>query len=86
MNLSESQIREDIFLSARRIVSGLEVAKREQQNLARHIKALSEHGEHGAMSRLARDAGVSKQLFSEVLSGRKKVGAVVARRMAKVRI
>ena len=33
---------------------------------------------------LARDAGVSKQLFSEVLSGRKKVGALAARRMAKI--
>ena len=86
MNLSESQIREEILLSARRMVAGLEVAKREQVNLSRHIKALDKHAERGAMSRLARDTGVSKQLFSEVLSGRKKVGAVVARRMAKVKI
>ena len=86
MNLSESQIREDIFLSARRIVSGLEVAKREQVNLSCHIKALDKYGEHGAMSRMARDVGVSKQLFSEVLSGRKKVEAAAVRRMAKARI
>ena len=85
MNLGESQIREDIILSARRMVAGLEVAKREQQNLARHIKALDKQAEHGAMSRLARDVGVSKQLFSEVLSGRKKVGAA-ARRLAKVKL
>ena len=86
MNLSESQIREDTFFAARRMVAGLEVAKREQVNFSRHIKALDKHAERGAMSRLARDTGVSKQLFSEVLSGRKKVGAVVARRMAKVKI
>ena len=82
----ESQIRNDIFMSARRMVAGLEVAKREQANLSQHLKMLSKYGERGAASKLARDTGVSRQLICEVMSGRKKVGAMAARRMAKAKI
>lgn len=82
----EANIREAIILSARHMTAGLEVAKREQTNLTRHIKALNKYGERGTMSRLARDAGISRQLVSMVLSGRKRIGAVAARRMAKVKV
>lgn len=82
----EASIREAITLSARRMVAGLEVAKREQTRLSEHITMLDKYAERGAASRLARDTGVSRQLVCEVLSGRKKVGAEAAGRMAKAGI
>ena len=82
----ESLILSDIHQSARRMVAGLEVAKREQKNLSQHLKMLDKYGERGAASKLARDRGISRQLICEVASGRKKVGAVAARRIAKVKI
>jgi hypothetical protein len=82
----EANIRNEIRMSARRMVTGLEVAKKEQANLAKHFAALEKHGTWGASSRLARDTGISKQLVCMVLSGQKKVGAVAARRIAKAGI
>ena len=82
----ESQIRNDILMSARRMVSGLEVAKREQANLSQHLKMLKKYGGSGAASKLAQDTGISRQLVCEVMSGRKKVGAMAARRIAKAEI
>ncbi len=76
-------LHEQIHLSARRMVAGLEVARREQANLGRFIIQLSKHDKFGDMAQFARDTGISRQLVSEVLSGRKKIGAVAARRIAK---
>lgn len=81
----QSAIRNDIFISARRIVAALEVAKREQSNLTQHLKTLEKYGGRGAASQLARDAGISKQLVCEVLAGRKKIGAVAAQRIVKAK-
>lgn len=82
----EASIREAIILSARRMVTGLEVAKREQAALSQHIAMLDKYGDRGAMSRLAHDTGISRQLVCEVLSGRKKIGAVAAGRVARGKI
>ena len=79
-------IRNDISMSARRMVAGLEVAKREQANLTQHLKMLNKYGEYGAAAGLARDTGVSRQLVCEVIKGRKKLGQLAARRIAKAKI
>ena len=76
-------IHERIGLAARRMIAGMEVAKREQGNLTKLIRALSKHSERGTMAQLARDCGISRQLVCEVLAGRKKIGAVAAGRIAK---
>lgn len=81
----EETIRDQIFMSARRMVAGLEVAKREQAILADLIIALYKNSERGASSRLARDLGISRHHVSDVLNGRKQFGAVIARRIAKER-
>ena len=49
----ESLILSDIHQSARRMVAGLEVAKREQKNLSQHLKMLDKYGERGAASKSA---------------------------------
>jgi hypothetical protein len=82
----EQSIREAIILSARRMVAGIEVAKREQVKLSEYLVALDKYGPRGAMSRLARDIGVRRHHTSDVLNGRKLFGAVVARRIAKAKI
>lgn len=53
----EDQIRSDILLSARRMIAGLKVAKREQANLTSHLKMLEKYGERGAASKFAHDSG-----------------------------
>jgi hypothetical protein len=83
MTTTELNIRNDIHVSAKRMIAGLKVAKREQSNLAKHIAALDKHGDRGSMSKLAEDTGISRQLVCEVLKGRKKIGAVAALKIAR---
>lgn len=79
---TEQQILDDIRMSARRLVAGLEVAAVERKKITQQVKALAKYGSYGVMTRLADSAGISKNMLSEVLHGRKTVGPVVARRIA----
>lgn len=68
----EASVRRTIILSARRMMVGLETVKREQALIVRYLAALSERGDHGTISRLARNLGVRPQPIYAALSGSKK--------------
>ncbi len=76
-------IVDDIRMSARRMVAALNVAKVEQERLRNYFIALKKYDGRGALSRLAGESGISKQLLAEVIGGRKPVGAASARKIAR---
>ncbi len=65
------------------MIAALEVAKVEQERLRNQFIALKKYGARGSVGRLARDSGISPQLISEVMSGRKPVGAASVRLIAR---